>query len=256
MSLLRTLGASAALTLAAGALSAASLSFEVLESRFYDAQGGNVRMIADTFAAESRVRWGQDGILMSETSGYSYENRVTPFQENENDVFAIGAFRHFNKPINQGTSITSVNMAIRGLVSIDGGTAVERIFDFQIAHTETPNSGTCAFGGANGQGVNANGCADQVVITSTEDTDVFQIGDQTYTLNILGFAASRADAEGGLFDSAFLSPEGGVNRRILAASFQVADIAPVPVPASIMLTLSGLGLLGGMGAYRRRRKAS
>ncbi len=255
MSLLRTLGASVALSLTAGALSAASLTFEVLESRFYDAQGGNVRKIDSAFGDPSKVLWGQDSLSLSNTSGYRYVNRDTPFAEQEGDVFAIGFFKHFNNPINLGTSIDSVNMAIRGLVSVDGGPAVERIFDFQIGHTETPNSGTCPYGGANGQGVNVNGCADQVVITSTSDSDTFQIGGLDYTLNILGFSNTIENAGNGIFDPEFLSRENGTNRRVLAASFQVADVAPVPVPASVLLTLSGLGLLGGMGAYRRRKPA-
>ncbi|MBK0328702.1 THxN family PEP-CTERM protein [Rhodobacteraceae bacterium F11138] len=255
MSLLHTLGASAALTLAAGAVSAASLTFEVLESRFYDDQGGNVRLIDTSFDDFSRLRWGQDGLAMNQTSGYRYENRATPFNENAGDVFGIGNFAHFNKPINANTSINAVNMAIRGSLSVNGGPAVERIFEFNISHDETTNSGSCAYGGANGQGVNANGCADRVVITTADTSDTFELDGMDYTLNILGFSETLAAAGNGIFSSEFLSAENGTNRRVLAASFQVADVAPVPVPASLVLTLSGLGLLGSIGAYRRRKAA-
>ena len=87
-------------------------------------------------------------------------------------------------------------------------------------------------------------------ISTALGTDTFHVGDASYTLNILGFATSIANAEAGIFNSVFSSPEGGSNLRILAAEFS-QDVPTIPLPAAGWLLLAGIG---GLGALRRFRK--
>ncbi len=260
---MRTLGAAVALSLTVGTVSASSLTFEFVESRFYDAAEGNLRRLDSGFNDWSKVKWGQDGLHLSKTSGYRYENRQSTITAEVGDIFGIGEFKHANRLINPGTAISGVNLAIRGLVTVDGGPTVERIFDFRLGHTETSDAGSCALGGAAGQGANVQGCADGITISQSATSETFQMAGQDYKLNILGFSAGYFKAKDGIFDPMFLSQEGKTNRRVLSASFSavtpgqaIAAPAPVPVPASLALSASGLSLLAGLGAYRRRRQRS
>lgn len=239
-----------AATAFAGGAQAASLEFSVIESRFFDPLGGGtIRFIDTAFTDPASIRWGQNSLDLDETSGYEFDGATPPaIIEDIDTVFGLGEFTHFNFPINAGTSITGVSFEVRGsLTFIDDDLSEsligERTFAFDIVHDETSNvAGQCP--------ADAVPCDDFVSITTALGTDTFHVGDDTFTLNILGFATDIANAEAGIFNNVFSSQEGGSNTRILAAEFS-QNVPTIPLPAAGWLLLAGIGALG---ALRRVRK--
>ena len=237
-----------AATAFAGGAQASSIQFSIIESRFFDPVGGNVRFIDTGFTDPAEIRWGQNALALASTSGYEFESVTTPLDAPIDTVFGLGSFTHFNFPINSGTSITGVSFEVRGgltfIADDSTETAIgERTFAFDILHNETPNVAAQCPG-------DTPPCDDFVSISTALGTDTFHVGDASYTLNILGFATSIANAEAGIFNSVFSSPEGGSNLRILAAEFS-QDVPTIPLPAAGWLLLAGIG---GLGALRRFRK--
>ena len=101
---------------------------------------------------------------------------------------------------------------------------------FVFSHNETPNSDNpCATGGANGQGVNINGCADIISVLTGASSQTINIGGLDYVFAFGDFVV------GGQPFTSFASPENGSNTATLQGTF---TIAPVPVP------MVGAGLPG------------
>ena len=247
-------------TLIAGSASALPMiQFDLLESRFVNAVGGNVLTIDNTFGDPSQVCWGQAGLNpCTKSSGFTYTNSTTPFSENPNDVFALGEFTHYNLPINENASIKSVQLEITGTISAaeDGGpwAAIgQRTFIFDIMHNETLNGDNPCKSSVPDvtDPVNAAGCADEVTMSIASGSEYFTVGLTNFTLEILGVSMSLEDAGNGIFTPTFLSSENAVNSRIIAAQFTATPTTPVPLPAALPLMGAGLAVLGF--AARRRR---
>ena len=122
--------------------------------------------------------------------------------------------------------------------------------EFVLEIWETPNGADpCADGGANGVGVNINGCADRFryqVLGATGFGDPFDLPLGNFTWDGTNYVVSSSgffDAAGNLLGSAWSAEDQG-------NTFYVNHEVHVPEPASI--ALMGLGLLG-LGLARRRK---
>ncbi len=233
----------AAMALATAA-HAASVRFDTLEALWTNPTGGSSIVMTPSYDDPATIRWGIPHMSgTGEKSGYEFDAVDTPFIRPADDVFALGRFTHFNKVINLGTGISSVELFLKADIVLipDAGPEVslgENIFRFLVKHDETPNVAPCLPG-------SVSVCDDAVSITALDTSDMVLIDGTEYTLSILGFSYTVADAEAGIFDSEFLSPENGTNTRVLAATFSVAgnNPAPVPLPAGLPMLLAGLGLM-------------
>ncbi|GEM_PF-389893 len=240
--------------LAHGAL-AASIRFDSLQAMWANPTGGSYVSMSSGYGDPVDIRWGRPWPWGGSggKSGYTFDAVDTPFTRVQDAVFALGEFTHINKVIWLGTGISSVELFLKAdLTAIpDSGPEVSlgtSIFRFLVKHTETPNNGNCPAG-------STSNCDDIVSITALDSSDTVSIGGVDYTLSILGFAESVADANAGNFNSDFLSPENGSNTRILAGKFTVVDNnppAPVPLPAGLPMLLIGLASLGFLQLRRNR----
>jgi hypothetical protein len=199
-------------------------------------------------SANPQVRWGTGG----PQSGYNFGAVAGPLVYNlppNTPIFSLGTFEHLNFPINAGTSITSVKLKVTANVDIDGNDQGDKDFFFDFTHNETPNGANPC---ANPAGPNENGCADSVKVAYNNQSDVFEIDGDEYTLNVFGF---KKTVDGNPFTE-WWTAEGKKNSAFLAANITlVEDVGPpdeIPEPGT--LALAGLAMMGLAAA--RRRKAS
>lgn len=217
------------------------------------------------------LSWGTGGVSgIDITQGGT---PVTPYASTP--VFTNGAgvdnviITHRNQPIT-GNTLTSVNILSTLYLTplAPAGTTVGPIgpITFAIDFAETPNGATpCANGGANGSGVNINGCADIFVIDKQALNFAFQFPDpdapatiRTYFLSFFertgGFTSLPAAACGAAGATApclgFMTPE---NQNTPAQFAVTITSQPITIPEPGTLGLLGIALTG-LALSRRRRK--
>ena len=200
------------------------------------------------------LRWGTS--TGSGQSGYDFETAATPLNivlpPTPSADFSLGDFTHHNNPIT-GTSLTSATLQIEAGVTVDGVDVGTRTFLFDFTHEETPNGADpCANGEPNGSGVNVNGCADIITVTTSTLSDSFLVGGVEYTLSITGFQATSGP-DAGTIVSSFETVEEATNTAVILAN---ADLTEVPEPITLLMFGSGLLLLAGASELRRRRSSS
>lgn len=189
--------------------------------------------------------FGQSGYNFS-TAG-SINASVTP-PAGVSPTVTLGTFQHVNFPISSGTSITGISLRFNADVDVDGVSQGSRSFLYRFAHEETPNAADpCAAGGAQGVGVNINGCADRVSVNFISQSDSFDIGGVAYTLDVIGFVTG-----GGAPVTGFRTVERLTNEAFIVGRLARFDVAAaVPEPATWALMIGGFGMVGA--AVRRRR---
>jgi PEP-CTERM motif len=220
---------------------AATVTLTNILGTWFDANpAANITSNVGAGTDSTQVRWGG-------ASGYDFDavaSGIAVVPPSPSASFVIGSFAHVNFPISAGTSITEIKLRVTADIDVDGASVGNRSFVFRFLHDETPNGADpCAYGGANGTGVNTNGCADRVQVQFADASESFLIGSDLYTVNIFGFNA------GGGVVTDFLTAESARNTAQLLANVTLRRDLTVPLPGT--LALAGLAL-AGMVVQRRR----
>ncbi len=242
----RYLLASSAVALALAApASATTVDLLSVEGTWVSITGG----VGTAGVGTDEISWGST--TGGGRSSYVFEGVAPPPELNiaPNVLFDLGEFTHNNFPIPSGSGITGARLRVDYSLAIPSGGGAQSFsafFDFD--HFETPNNeDPCADGNPNFEGVNINGCADRVRITTDFDgSESVTIGDTTYFLSISGFGIDS--------DVEFWTIEEDSNSIGLRAEF-VTRVDVIPLPAAGWMLLTALGGLG-FAAHRRRRNAA
>jgi hypothetical protein len=251
MKALTTIVLASALGLAASAAQSTVITLSGITASWFDpTPAANISANLGAGTATPQIRWGGTAGDPSTGSGYNFgaaagAAALVPPSPSAN--FVLGTFQHVNFPIL--ASITGVRLGLTSDVFVDGILAGTLSFVFDFIHDETPNADDpCRFGGANGQGVNINGCADRVTVAFSDASESFLVGGDLYTINVVGFELGS-----GVFSTEFLTAESALNTASLIANVTLRS-SLVDEPGT--LALFGLGIAALVGVRRLRWRSS
>lgn len=216
--------------------------------------------------SSTELTWGSGG-----QSGLKLTN------ENTSEIVATNGaaqnnltLTHTNVPIT-GATLDKVSLeSMLTLTPYDpSGTGLAPVaLNFLINFQETPNGANpCADGGANGSGVNVNGCADIFVMSDNlinfeffyDLDDGGPLQNQRYyisffesTSGLVSLPTTACTAAGASAPCiGFRTPESAITPATFA-SIITTDPVVVTVPEPATLAMLGIGLLG-LGTVRRRK---
>ena len=240
-----------AAAIATPAAAAVQVEFKNVAGAWFDpVDGVNVNIAAN--GGDGTIRWGQStgyGQSGYNFVGADFSASLDQAIDSSGSV-NIGEFQHVNFPISSGGSITGVGLRFTTDVWADGSFLGTKTFEYNFSHNETTNNANpCANGQANGGGINANGCADRVTMNFNSNSQVFQIGDKQYTLNLDGFLVDGSPSGG------FWTKENAVNSAYIRGKIDLYSVASgVPEPATWAMMIIGFGGVGTMVRSSRRRQ--
>ncbi len=118
-------------------------------------------------------------------SGFGFDGNNGGFAITPGQVFLLGKFTHYNRPITASAVMEYVDLAVK--LDLADPTA-SQTFNFTVELDETPNSYPCAYGATNGP------CDDRVILPTSIPDQGVTIDGVPYTLQITGFIPSGAGA--------------------------------------------------------------
>lgn len=233
---------------------AATVAFSNVKGEWLDPVGNSITTTNNN-SSNAQVRWGVPAESGGQKSGYNFIGTdfgpLVVGPGGSSGVATIGTFQHVNFPINSGTSITGIKLKFTADVLIDSVNQGTRTFTYNFTHFETPNSDNpCADGGAQGVGINDNGCADHVQMNFNSVSDTFMIGADKYTLDLAGFLVAGNPTTG------FWTREDALNTASIQGKVNLYARAVgggVPEPATWAMMIIGFGASGVMVRNNRRR---
>ena len=196
-----------------------------------------------------KIRWGDPAWGFSYTAGKSGLGfrGVGNLDLTVGEVFNLGRLSHYNKTIWSGTAADSADLK----VDLDFGFG-KQSFDFTMNIDETPN-----YAGHNPGGVcpyittTYNGCSDSITWSNTISANTFNIGNNEYKLDLVGFSDSL---DVSTIQTQFISQEGMDSHAHIFA--QIVAVNPLPQEVPEPMALAGLGLVGFAAARSRRSKSA
>jgi len=252
----------AALAFASAAASAATVQINFIHGFWENAVPPPPDTTIVNSSPTSTISWGVPAAPNTQQSAYQFTappgltvSINVPVPGDSGNV-QFGTFAHLNFPIFT-PFLQSVNLHVTADIVVDGVDEGVKDFFASFQHDETPNggspggpfTGTCPFpvaGSPNGIGINDNGCADRVLVTTITGGDTFTVNGVTYTLSFSGFSQDN----GATVSNTFFTEENNTNIAGLFAKVVATQIPTAPEPGS--LALVGLAALGVAGALRRK----
>jgi hypothetical protein len=224
------------LALSAGVAQAnITINIDTVVGTWSDVQPVNTQQLSGVGTNE--IRWGTTN---NTQSGYRFDGNAP--QSGITSPFDIGTFTHFNFPIQGTPTPASINSAVLDVIlsgTITDGTTPEEFSltsSFLFNHNETPNTGS------------GNCCNDIVtLVSSTFSGDTVNIRGVEYVFGVTGFL------QNGTPFNTFSTVEGQANVATLQGEFRVA---PIPLPAGVLLLGLGLAGMAGVRRMQARRKAA
>ncbi|MCX6678078.1 MAG: choice-of-anchor K domain-containing protein [Methanothrix sp.] len=133
-----------------------------------------------TGLGSQEIRWGANEV--EENSGLRFDASKMITADIEQD-FCLGKLTHFNWPTDSGADAEKAILNV-ALHFTDPMVSPDPQFNFDLSILNTDNTG-----GACDQSIQKSDtpCDDLIMWTITEPTQNFQIGNEIYTLNIIGF---------------------------------------------------------------------
>jgi hypothetical protein len=235
------LALSIALVAVALPLQAQTLTINNIAPTWSHVQPTNTSSVSvDNSGSVVRLFWGR---AEDDQSAFHFDDRTDPM--NVTLVggvarFNLGKFTHVNNPIG-GTALTGARLNI--LLGLNGTTPGSFTTSLFFNHVETPNSGSCPYGGS------SQGCSDRVTLGSPMASQTFTFNSQSYFFNLLGFSSSSTTYTP---VSQIVTREGDDNSAYVWAEISRSpNVVPEPSTYALMAT----GLAGLVGIARRRRTA-
>ncbi|HWJ69561.1 MAG TPA: THxN family PEP-CTERM protein [Sphingobium sp.] len=250
MNILKALVAISAIAATPAMATVTNISFTNVTATWLSPTGGSNISYSAPGTDNAAIFWGTGG---GQKSGYRFETDI-PMISVDTDtqmsgITTIGTFTHYNYPINSGSGISGVKLQLTMDVDVDGTLMQDVSFVYAFNHWETPNSSNpCADGGAQGVGINANGCADNVKVNFLMESGFFTIDDIEYALDVQGFLVGDDPA------TSFWTKENATNVAELRGQVVLRSVAgAVPEPTTWAMMISGFAIAG---ASLRRRKTA